>query len=206
MRVLLRDIADVLKYARPLMQSIERRMEEGNRKGILAGLDKDGNPAPALTYRPKNARPMTVEERLGQRKNLRRGKYAGTGSYKTFGVLDNNNLTTKAYRQLDGPRLAPRYQYSRSITNFATSSARLSNGAWLAVGAWVDVTSKTGYHFLPVHFDGKKLGPNGPSRRYDLRGIRPADMQKIHEDVNNWAKLTIRERWTNPRHEYLGDL
>ena len=174
----LRAIEDLLKHAKPLMQSIERRISDGNRAGILAGLDKDGNPAPPLSYRPRNARPMTVGERLGQRENLRRGKYAGKGSYGSFGVMDNNNLTTSAYQQLDGPRLAPRYQYSRSITNFGTHSGRLLNGDWLAVGAWVEVVSKKGFHFLPVHFDGKPLGKNGPSKRYDLRD--PAGRHEAH--------------------------
>ena len=68
----LRSIAKFMKYAGPLMASIERRIEEGNRKGVLAGLDKDGNPAPPLTYRPRNARPMTVSERLGQRRTSAR--------------------------------------------------------------------------------------------------------------------------------------
>ncbi len=193
----LRAIADFMKYAKPLMQSIERRIEEGNRKGVLAGMDKDGNLAPPLTYRPFSAVKLTVAQRLGQRPNLRRGKYyGGTGA----------GLTTTEYRKLDGPRLAPRRQFSRSITNFATGHYRLDETSWGAVGGWVEVVSRTGFHFLPVHFDGKPLGRHGPSKRYDLRGVRPADRELIKRDIYNWAKLTIRERWDNPSHEYLGDL
>jgi hypothetical protein len=202
----LRSIANFMKYAGSLMKSIERRIEEGNRKGVLAGTDKNGNPAPLLTYRPKNARPMTLQERLGQRRNMRRGKYAGIGEYSKFGVLANNNLTSSAYSRLDGPRLAPRYQYSRSITNFATGSYRLNDNTWGAVGGWKDVVSPKGYHFLPVHFDGLPMGKHGPSKRYDLRGVRPDDLALIKTDIYSWAKLTIRERWDNPSHEYLGDL
>jgi len=194
----LRSIADYMKYAGPLMKSIERRMEEGNRKGVLAGLDKDGNPAPPLTYRPIGTPvKLTVAQRLGQRPNLRRGKY--------FGGKGASLMTTE-YRRLDGPRLAPRYQFSRSITNFATGSYELDDTSWGAVGGWIEVVSKTGYHFLPVHFKGLPLGRNGPSKRYDLRGVRPADKELIAGDIYRWAKLIIRERWDNPSHEYLGDL
>ena len=71
----LSSIRNIMDHAGPLMKSIERRIDAGNRAGVLAGLDKDGNPAPLLTYRPKNARPMTVNERLGQHPQAHKGKY-----------------------------------------------------------------------------------------------------------------------------------
>jgi len=200
----LRSVANFMNYAKPLMKSIERRIEEGNRKGILAGLDKDGNPAPRLTYRPIGTPlKLTVAQRLGQGSRRKRGEFSGFGPAAS-GL--NNNLTSAEYRRLGGKRLAPRDQFSRSITNFATGHYRLDETSWGAVGGWVDVVSNTGFHFLPVHFDGKPLGRNGPSKRYDLRGVRPDDKKLIGLDIYAWAKLTIRERWDNPSHEYLGDL
>lgn len=205
----LRAIKDVMRHAGPLMKSIERRIEEGHRAGVLAGTDKDGNPAPPLTYRPKpvpsyyetilgeNPSRLSLAQRLGQRHGLRKGKYAGGPS---------NNLDSSEYRYLTGPRLAPREHYSRVLTNFGTASWRLVDGTWMAVGGWVAVVSRKSFHFLPVHFDGLPLGRNGPSKRYDLRGIRPGTMGEIREDFRNWAKLTIRELWDNPEHEYLGNL
>jgi len=194
----LRSIANFMKYAKPLMESIERRIEEGNRKGVLAGLDAAGTPAPPLTYRPVGTpAKLTLAQRLGQRTNSRRGRYSGgTGA----------GLTTTEYRKLGGKRLAPRDQFSRTITNFATGHYKLDETSWGAVGGWVEVVSKTGFHFLPVHFNGLPLGRNGPRKRYDLRGVRPADRELIRQDIHSWAKLEIRQRWDNPSHEYLGDM
>ena len=63
----LHEITNVMDHAEPLMQHWRKLMEEGNLRGVLAGEDKDGNPMLPVTYRPRNPRPMTVSERLGQR-------------------------------------------------------------------------------------------------------------------------------------------
>lgn len=170
-----------------LMESWERIMEEGNRKGVLAGTDKDGISAPPLLYRPVGGvRKLTVAQRLGQRPNLKRGKYAGTGS--SPGILPNNNLSTSEYRHLAGPRLAPRKQFSRVITNAATGHGRDPDNpyAWFAELAWIDVVNVKGEHFLHYHFDG-----DGQAK-YDLRGVRPADVEKLRDSLRSWAKLVIR--------------
>ena len=63
-------------YAGPLMERWERIIEEDNREGVLLGQDKDGSPAPILSYRPRNragfvgppgGKRLTVAQRLGQR-------------------------------------------------------------------------------------------------------------------------------------------
>ena len=100
-----------------LLESWERLVEAGNRKGLLAGQDKDGHPAPPLKYRPKGeVRKLTLEQRLGQHPRKGRGKYYG-------GV--GAGLTTAEYRLLDGPRDVPRKQFSRAITNASTSHGRV---------------------------------------------------------------------------------
>ncbi len=178
----------LLRAAEQLMESWERRMEEGNRKGVLAGTDKDGNPAPKPSYRPFNPqKKLTVAQRLGQNPRLRRGKYnPGVGA----------GLTTAEYRRLTGPFLAPRKQFSRSITNVESGQYRRHDRAqpfiWVATIAWRDVVSRTGYHFLPVFFDGLPIGRNGPRKKYDLRGVRPVDREKMKGDLDAWAKLLIR--------------
>lgn len=107
----LAQIEHVMDHAGSLMKHWELLMEEGNRKGVLAGTDKDGNPMLPVTYRPFKPREMSLGERLGQHINLKRGRYAGIGRYSQYGILPNNNLSSSAYRQLTGPPLAPRSHF-----------------------------------------------------------------------------------------------
>ena len=185
-----------LEYADifPLLENWERQMEAGNRKGILAGTDGKGDPMPLVTYRPRGLkRKLTLAERLGQRPNLRRGKYGGRGPAQGE-VIANNNLTSAAYRTLDGPPLAPRRQYSRVITNAVTAhyGDPTNRTVWYVELGWGDVVSAGGFPFLAVHFDGKPLGKKGPRKRRDLRGIRPETKALMLKSFRSWAALAIR--------------
>ena len=187
----LNQIPNFMDRAGPLMENLERIMEEDNLRGVLAGEDKDGRPAPALLYRPIGpaGKKLTVAQRLGQHPNKRRGEYSGIGP-AAGGLLANNNLTTAEYRKLDGKRLAPRGQFSRVITNFFTTSFQMNEpGQWKAIGGWREVVSPKGFHFLPCHFDGQG------QQRYDLRGVRPAGMDEFRQSLLAWAKSTVRELW-----------
>ena len=180
-------ITNVMDHAEDLMQHWRRLMEEGNLKGVLAGTDKDGQPMLPVTYRPRNARPMSLGERLGQRVNKKRGRLAGIGGYSEHGILPNNNLTSSAYRRLTGPPLAPRGQFSRVITNFETTAFQPEeHGYWVVVGAWKDVASPKGFHFLPALFETR-----------NLRGVRPDDLEKMRATILPWAKLTVRSLWNS---------
>ncbi len=199
----LSEIAHIMDHAKDLMKHWEILMEEGNRRGVLEGTDKDGAPMLAVTYRPTyaqkraiyagTAKPVrpTLAQRLGQPARPRGGR----GEFFGFGVASsglNNNLSSSEYRKLDGPPLAPRRQFSRVITNFETTSFQpQEHGYWLVTGRWQEVVSATGYRFLPDLFDG-----NPPQvRARDLRGVRPVDLEKMRETILPWAKLTIRELW-----------
>ncbi len=193
-------ISHIADYAGPLMERWERIIEQDNRQGVLAGQDKDGNPAPALTYRPKGDRKRYIglntkaaaKYRLNQAARLRRGMYAGIDAAGTSSVVGpNNNPSSSAYRRMTGPRLAPRLQYSRSITNLVTSHGRdaTNPNIWFAEGAWLNVVNRKGDKFLHYHFDGQG------QKRYDLRGVRPAGVQKMKDALHEWAKLEIRQRY-----------
>jgi autotransporter-associated beta strand protein len=139
-------------------------LDGGNRKGVLAGTDKDGLPMAPVTYRPVGpSRKLTVAERLGQNPRKGRGRYATFGSSET-GFF--NNLSSSAYRQLDGPPLAPRRQFSRVITNFLTAFRPASgvldgSGRAEAIGWWDGIVDNKGRPFLAAHFDGLATGKNG---------------------------------------------
>jgi hypothetical protein len=82
-------------------------------------------------------------------------------------ILPNNNLSTAAYQRLTGPRLAPRRDASRVITNYETRHGHDAQ-SWFAEGSWRDVLTPTGDELLPIHFNGTGAAP-----KYDLRHVRP---------------------------------
>ena len=176
-----------------LMVTWSRIIDDDNRKGVLAGLDKDGNPMRAVTYRPITLKPpkLTTQQRNLVAAKKRRGQYAGIGKHPA-GV--NNNLTPAEYRLLDGPPLAPRRGFSRVITNLLTRFGRTAEGIWEAVGYWNEVVNAKGRKFLHYHFDGAPLGRgrNGNLPRRDLRGIRPDGMAKARRAARAFMLSEIR--------------
>jgi hypothetical protein len=169
----------------PLMVTWMRIIDDDNRKGVLAGLDGDGNPLIPVTYRPvKPGVKLTVEQRLGQTPRKKRGRYAAFGSISE-GLY--NNLSSSSYRQLDGPPLAPRRQFSRVITNLVTEFGRVSNNVWEAIGHWNEVLSKKGRPFLMYHFNG-----DGRLPKRDLRGIRRDGVEKARRSARAWMIDQIR--------------
>lgn len=190
--------------ATPLMLTWMKIMEEDNRRGILAGLDKDGAPMVPVVYRPKvqpglrvtkppkgkaneSVRKTLERFRLGQKTGLGRGLEGGFGPHSS-GL--HNNLTTSQYQLLSGPPLAPRDQFSRVITNYKTDFAELRPGYWTTTFWWEDVVSVKGVSFLRYHFDGTNKLP-----RRDLRGVRPAGVAKAMEALRNWSRLAVREHF-----------
>ena len=190
-----------------LMASWQDVIRTDNRDGILAGLDKDGNPIQAVTYRPVadkgkriNARGRSdaaVRMRHGQAGNRTKNLvFAGTGPHAA-GL--HNNLTSSEYRKLDGPPLAPRYQFSRVISNLRTDAAQWykdeasSVNRWVAFAYWDEVVARDGVtKFLVYHFDGEPLGRGGPSIVRDLRGVRPDGMRRAQDVLRAWTEDLLR--------------
>jgi hypothetical protein len=185
-------IARVQKIERPdartLMATWMRVIEEDNRRGVLAGLDKNGAPMPPVTYRPKMSKPpkLTLAQKNTNSTRARRGTFGGFGPMSA-GL--NNNLTSAEYRKLDGPPLAPRRQFSRVITNLVTGYAEPSGGGviWEAFGVWREVVSRKGVHFLPFHFEGR-----GRLMTRDLSGVRPEGRAKARKASVAWMSYLIR--------------
>lgn len=164
----------------PLMEQWERIIVEGNRRGVLQGIDGFDQPMPPLRYR----------NGIGIRARNRKSSYFGTKKYKV-NIGTGANLTTREYQKLTGPRLAPRGERSRVIANLRTQHGRdpSMNYAWFAEGAWLDVVSITGYPFLEAHFD-----PQAGSRlpRYDLRPVRPDDMRLAEAALTDYMEDLIK--------------
>jgi hypothetical protein len=171
--------------AGPLMVSWMKIIVEDNRRGVLAGTDKDGVAMVPVKYRPVGApRRPTKEQRNAANLRARQGHYGGFGP-SAAGL--HNNLTSAEYRRLGGPPLAPRGSASRVITNLKTGYQRPAKGVWEAFGYWDEVVSTRGVPFLGFHFDGA-----GKLPRRDLRGVRPEGMRLAAIAANNWGNDLIR--------------
>jgi hypothetical protein len=158
--------------ATPLMLSWMRIIDDDNRTGVMAGVDKDGVPLAPVTYRPRGA----------PKRHLRRK----VGAYNPGAA---GNLTSAEYRRLGGPPLAPRGTASRVITNLLTGYEGPPTGAptWAAIGYWEGVVSVKGNPFLRYHFTGTAKLP-----RRDLRGLRPAGRTKAVTALRAWGRDQVR--------------
>jgi len=179
--------------ATDLMVSWITIIDDDNRRGVLAGLDKDGTPMVPVTYRPRRG-PLkpTKGQRGGMRANVRKGGFQGLGAAR-YG-----NLTSAEYRLLGGPPLAPRGQFSRVITNLKTGYGRTGplDIQWFAAGYWDEVVDRKGKPFLLYHFDGATGGGkrhNVTLPRRDLRGVRPGGMTKAMKALDLWVRLLLRQ-------------
>ena len=187
--------------ATPLMATWMDIIAEDNRKGVLAGLDKDGNPMRPVTYRPKTPKPIKIGSKAAadlrnrEKARARYGKFAGLGAHAAGA---NNNLTRKQYEQLDGPPLAPRRQFSRVVTNLRTAYEKLSSHSWTAYGLWFEVVSVKGVPFLPAHFQGLGVGRGKrfklPTR--NLAGVRPEGRLKARRAAVAWMADQIRSAFS----------
>jgi hypothetical protein len=164
----------------PLLKIWRQIIEADNERGVLAGQDKDGNPLPAVTYRP-----VGKAQKWGRKQQ--RGVAARSGFTGPYAAGSDQNLTSAQYRRLGGPPLAPRGKLSRVITRLQTGQGYdSSRGVYYAVGAWADVVSRKGVPFLLAHFTGASTGRFTLKVR-DLRGIRPWGQGECLTALESWG-------------------
>ena len=172
--------------ARPLMERWKDIVVEGNRRGVLAGVDGHDNPMPPLKYRDGKGR-NTRHRKVGAAGTSLHDA-TGRGPYAT-GLHDN--LTTEQYRKLTGPRLAPRRDGSRAIKNLRTRIDHdPASNEWSVIGAWHQVVSVKGVEFLPFHFRG-----DGRLPKYDLRPVREKDRQFALNALRAFVTQLFRSRY-----------
>jgi hypothetical protein len=179
----------------PLMLTWAAVLIEGNRRGVLAGLDGNDRPMDPLKYRDGHGKKTANRQaanfgttRLFPAHNQDPFKGKAAGPYAS-GFDDN--LTTREYQQLTGPRLAPQREASRVIKNLRAMTLNPAPGVWQAVAAWDSVVSRKGFPFLMAHFE-----PGGGSRlpRYDLRPVRPRDYAMCLNYLRAFAKSEFLDR------------
>lgn len=173
--------------ATPLMVTWQNIIVKDNRDGVLKGTDKDGAPMMPVKYRPVHrVEKLTLAQRNTGNARQRTGRISGFGP-ASAGL--HNNLTSREYRKLDGPPLAPRRQFSRVITNLVPGyiEPQGNSAIWAAVGTWKEVVSVKGVQFLPFHFDGAGRLP-----RRDLAGVRPEGRAEARRTAINWLRLLVR--------------
>ena len=100
----LESIANIMDHAEDLMEHWRKLMEQGNLDGVLAGTDGDGNPMTLVTYRPRNPRKMSLGERLGQRTNKKRGRFAGPAHTRSS---ESYRTTTCRHQRTGGSPARP---------------------------------------------------------------------------------------------------
>jgi hypothetical protein len=173
----------------PMLEEWEGIIRDDNRRGILAGQDKDGNPMVPVAYRPRGE-PKKANKRQKNGAGIR-GIFSGLGP-AAAGL--HNNLTSREYRKLGGPPLAPRGPNSRVITNLVTDiTTKPVGGIWAAFGYWDEVVSTRGVPFLMAHFTGAATGRGGraklPAR--DLRGVRPWGRNQAVLAMQRWGRSLL---------------
>jgi hypothetical protein len=192
----LQKIADL--DASPLATILEGVLREDNRRGVLAGLDGDGNPMTPTKYRRSSvsANPgMTAA--FGE---------LGPG-YARLAVGDyGQSLSTKEYQNKSGPPLAPQGERSRVVSNYFTVHER-SGDLYTVEGYWDNIFSKKGVPFLHAHFVGLHatyFGATGNGRhtvnlpRRDLVGLRAWGREEARRQIDLWARLQIALAFAAP--------
>lgn len=148
-----------------LLTELEDVIWEDNRRGVLAGTDRDDNAMPR-TNRQDLAEGHWVSYTLPDGRRAR---------YYQAGAVAGPNAPADVHDG-DGPPLAPRGDDSRVITHLVTNRREGSPGEWVVYGAWEGVASRDGVEFLPFHFRGEGRLPTR-----DLAGLREQGLREAFE-------------------------
>lgn len=163
--------------AYPLMEQWCAIEQEGNRRAVLSGLDGYNRPAPPLVYRFG----------IGKKTKNRRVPLFGTTLHQSGG----DALTRAEYEELGGPRLAPRGDASHIIKNLHQEVRHFAaENRWEAVCAWEAFLDKNGNDIFTYHFLGQGHNP-----RYDLRPVRPEDIQFCENALRAFVKQEYLSRF-----------
>lgn len=206
----------VENYADDLVARWAAVLVEDNRRGILAGLDKDDRVMFPTSYRTSyvqagRTRAGYVKSAYGYAVNVSGGPGPG------FKPGPAANLRSSEYRKMTGPPLAPRGEASRVISNYTVAPVLAASGEIGVQGGWDDVVDRRGRPFLKYHFSGTGMhrggayaswarrrgvgrGKNLPRR--NIAGLRDWGRKQARKELREWiAELTF---WNQP--EYFASI
>lgn len=178
-------------YVGPLLNAWNEVLLEDNRRGVMQGQQGDGTAMVATKYR-------TGFTQIGagsgddlffdaQGKSFSNFESAGMFHFGSLGGIGpgfkpspSDSLTTKQYKQMSGPPLAPRGAASRVISNYRINILTSSNQVGVE-GGWDDVFSKKGVPFLPFHFFGATFKRKSKSGTFMTSHASDATAFNLHE-------------------------
>lgn len=204
-------------YVGPLLTAWAAVLIEDNRRGVMMGIDGQGQPIKPTKYRTSltqtaaggrtdkffdttgqafSFNPTTASASTFFGANFANISGGATGPLGGYKPGPSANLTTKEYKRLTGPPLAPRGPGSRVISNYTTEYITAPNTVGVE-GGWDDVVSKKGVEFLPFHFHGATSsraffaasigGDNHHLPRRDLVGLRQWGKTQARKELNAWV-------------------
>lgn len=196
-------------YVGPLLEAWTKVLIEDNRRGVMMGIDGDGQPMKPTKYRLSLT--QTGAGKAGDKFFNFQGQafeniegpnefyFANLSGSDGIGYKPGppGNLKTSEYRKMTGPPLAPRGPASRVISNYVVQVMAGSNMVGVE-GGWNDVVSARGVEFLPFHFAGygsqndlfasSLAGPNRNLPRRNLVGLRQWGKTQARKELNSWVK------------------
>lgn len=194
-------------YIGPLMMAWKAVLVEDNRRGVLAGLDKDDHEVKPTHYRKSFTQagidpPLFVRDVPnpfgGENWKVNVSGQPGEAGFKPG---RGHDLTTRQYQQQSGPPLAPRGMASRIISNYTVKPMATEAGHFGVEGGWDDFVSNSGREILPFHFDssvdaaswipkvGVGRGKNLPRR--NMSGLRLWGRERARKELLEWIRMVM---------------
>lgn len=203
-------------YVGPLIDAWAKVLIEDNRRGVMMGIDGDGNPMQPTKYRlslsqtgPGRAGDLFFNAQGEAFNNYEAGglfHFASLGgSGQGFKPNPSDNLKTSQYKKMTGPPLAPRGPASRVISNYRVNILTGMNRIGVE-GGWDDIVSKKGIPFIAAHFHGTTIaiekdnvGKTGFNQSFylvdlpkrNLVGLRQWGKTQATKELNAWIKMLM---------------
>lgn len=211
----------VQNYFGPLIKAWTGVLIEDNRRGVMQGIDGDGNPIKPTKYRKSivqagagkaNDKFFNASGESFANMETRDGfTFANLSGQNAVGFKPGpaHNHSTKEYKKRTGPPLAPYGPASRVISNYMVEAIQSPNMVGVE-GGWNDVVNEKGVEFLPFHFRGATssratfansiAGDNKHLPRRNLVGLRQWGKTQARKELNAWVKWLL----TLAQPEYFG--